>query len=699
MNGLQTPIRKSASNAAPAAAGPAPQPLGSPFRTPIRTRQNALPASPANEYYGAEAEPSTPKQAFSPRGRWINPEAQRVLDDRAAHPNERQSTMRLRWNVASLIVLAWCSQTGVYRQIKGVGQAAGMSPYVWSSLEWLGMAVLAYNIGEAVWYLLQPAQQYTDFPMTPSQRLRVGLDSRAQSTAKGAPVSAPRMTPSKAPSASKQTPGSVTDLESRRRTPVKGSTTPNGRNTTPRILRSPVAQSASAAQADYSTDGDLLTLTQVLNKVPGASSLTDNVLTTPTRGGGGGGDFALGSPPLSSQYGDSNLVTPRLPVSRYGLGDMAATTPLQQHLRGQPSFGLYQTATPASRASGREGTPGLSKDRSVGGVEYLEPHEVLEKYGVERDIFNWVENMHVWFVRHLLRPLCKQINELDSLFEQHGLGHLSCKNAVLDKAALEQAQASKQQSSSNIFGSSFSGGGFGGGFGTSMGSTNVLSHGPASQSVPQTLVELSMRYGELPQTKERMALEKYLLVPGYTCRDYIIQRVAALSQSSALPAYIFDGGGSHVPSGVSGSATGGASAASGASSLRLLPGEAGAAGQPWSATQHPTDAQLLFHLFCTFMDQTMPPVQNTRRPFTDRFVLQSERKPNSNLPVQITMVSRKKPHFCLVVKGCYYDVSANRNNLFLALILFVLIIKRECAGYLGLTNLGGKHVDLLSVTE
>ncbi|PIA18444.1 hypothetical protein COEREDRAFT_91290 [Coemansia reversa NRRL 1564] len=363
--------------------------------------------------------------------------------------------------------------------------------------------------------------------------------------------------------------------------------------------------------------------------------------------------------------GDLNLATPRLPTNRYGVNDMAVATPLHQHLRGQPPLGLYQTATPAARSGGGEGTKSVSKDGSSGEIDYLEPHEVLERYGVERDIFGWVENMHMWFVRHLLRPLNKQINELDALFEQHGLGHLTCRRAELDKAALAQAKNGQQ----GVFGS-FGSTGFGGGFGTSMGGTNVLSHAPAAQTVPQTLAELATRYGGLPQTKERMALEKYLQIPGYSCREYIVQRVNTLAQSGALPAYLFDNGGW---------ATG--------------------TEQMWNATEHPSDALLLFHLFCTFMDQTMPPVQNVRHPFTDRFVLQADFKPNTNLPVQIIQVARKRPHFCLVVKGAFYDIAAGRNNLFITLVLFMLEIQRECAGYLGLTNLGGKQVDLLSVID
>ncbi|KAJ2832066.1 hypothetical protein GGI24_001364 [Coemansia furcata] len=639
---IYTPTRGAPGSSIPQTASPT-----SPFKTPVRQSLNSA----------THQEPPLPQPGnqFPPKGNWFNPDAQRVLDDRASHLSERQSTMRLRWNVASLIVLAWCLQTGMYRQIKSAGLAVGISSSAWSILEWLGLTVLAYNTGEAVWCLLQPQNQYTNLAMTPSQRLRIGLDSRVKCTTRDTPVNPPKMTPS---SKRQYTPSSsVTDLESRRRTPVKGNglTTPGG-NTTPRPMRSPVSVAAAAGQPDYSTDGDFLTLTQVLKKVPGSSSITENPIGSPTRSGPGGGGFALGSPPLTSAYGDLyTTTTPRLPVSRYSINDMPVATPMQQHLRAQPTIGLYQTATPVSRASGSEGVKGSSKDRTAGDVDYLEPHEVLEKYGVERDILDWVENMHMWFVRHLLRPLCKQIDELDLLFDQHGIGHLSCRRAVLDTAALEQAKPTGPSGFAT----------FGGGLGAS-----------GTSAIPQTLAELSLKYGELPQTKERMALEKYLRIPGYLCRDYIVQRVHTLAQSPALPAYTFDGGGSYMPSDST---------------------TASAQEQPWNPAIHPTDGQLLFHLFCTFMDQTMPPVQNSRHPFTDRYVLQPERKPDNNLPVQIIQVVRKRPHFCLMVKGSFYDVTASRNNLFITMILFVLEIQRECAGYLGLTNLGGKHVDLLAV--
>ncbi|KAJ1813190.1 hypothetical protein LPJ75_003296 [Coemansia sp. RSA 2598] len=699
MEALKTPVRRPHSAALP---GSAPQAYNL-LKTPARSLQEprmaasasrAVPQRANSDTISDQAQTQTSGADSVLRGKWTNPEAQRVLDDRASHLSERQSTMRLRWNVASLAALIWFSQTGIYHQIKSIGLATIVPVHVWSLLEWIGLAIFAYNIGEAVWYLLEPKNQYAGTAMTPTQRLRMGLDLHVASTAKAAPVSAPRMTPSKL-SVKPKTPGSVTDIEARRKTPMKATAAPSATKTagaTPRTLRSPVAMSTGLGSASYSTSNDLATLTQVLKKIPGASAADGKPQETPSIVRPAA-DLTATSPLAPSGFGGSAAATPRLPAGRFGLNEVAVSTPLQQHLRPQPTIGLYQTAAPVSRKIGSEGVKGVNKDRSSGDIEYLEPHEVLEKYGVERNILEWVENMHSWFVRHLLRPLCKQIDELDLLFEQNGLGHLSCKRAILDTQALEQAKNGSAGLAAGFgtagtmstgFGSSAFGGRFGTG-GLGAPATSSFGQGAQTQTVPQNLVELSLRYGELPQTKERMALEKYLLIPGYSCRDYIVQRVHTLSQSVALPAYTFDSGGSYAPN-----TDVGATAA--ASSSAQAPSE-----KPWNPAQHPTDAQLLFHLFCTFMDQTMPPVQNTRNPFTDRYVLQSDRKPDHNLPAQIIQVVRKRPHFCLFVKGSFYDVAANRNNLFIVLILFVLEIQRECAGYLGLTNLGGKHVDLLSV--
>ncbi|KAJ2411449.1 hypothetical protein GGI10_004254 [Coemansia sp. RSA 2530] len=532
----------------------------------------------------------------------------------------KQSALCLRWNAACLILLVGFLQTSLYRQIKSAILAIAVLLSAWSFLEWLTIALLAFNVSEAVWCLLWSQNQYTNIAMTPSQHWCIGFDTHVEPTTSNVPTRPPQMTLSTSTLKEQRNFLSVFDLESCRRVFSKG-------NFTTCPLRSPASRVATAGQFGYSMDGDLHMLLQVLKRVPGSARPVDN------------------TPP--SAFGNPCLASPYLPATHCGVSDMpSATLPMQQHLRTPPIIGIHQTARPEKRSS--KGSNGSGRARVAGDMNYVAPFEVLEMYSIKRDILDQVDGMRKWFVRHLLRPLCKHIDELDSLIDQHGFSHLSCKQTVLDTTALERAKSAR------------SGG---------IGIAGVSSHAQNESAIPQTLVDLSLKHGELPETKEHMALEKYLSIPGCLCRDYIIQCLHTLSQSDTLPDYIFDGGSNT---------------------------SASAQEQPWNPAIHSTDGQLLLRLFCTFMDHTMPATQGPSLPFTDRYVLQPGHKPNPFLPVQIVQVARKHLHLGLVVKDLYYDISAGQTSLFIILTIFVLEVQRKCAGYLSLTNLGGKHVGLLA---
>ncbi|KAJ2493369.1 hypothetical protein IWW37_000653 [Coemansia sp. RSA 2050] len=393
---------------------------------------------------------------FPSKGKWFNSEAQRVLDDRASRLSDKQSTLCLRWNVASLIALTWFLQTNVYRQIKSAGLVIAIPLSAWSLLEWLALVVLAFNASEAAWYLVRPQNQYAILAMTPSQRLCIGLDVQVEPTTSDAPTRPPKMTPPKSSIKEQRAFPSVTDLESRRSAFSKG-------NNTPCPLHSPVSLTATADRLGYSTDGDLRTVAQVLKRVPGSTTLADNTVALLARSGPSC-SFTLESLPVPSAFGNSYMATPYPPVSRHGIGNN-----------------------------------GSNRARIAGDQNHVAPFEVLEKYGVEHDVMDRVEGMGMWFVCYLLHPLYKQIDELDFLFGQHGLSHLSCRQAVLDTAALERAKSAVS-----------------GGFGIA-GAFSLVQN---ASVIPQTLVDFSLKHGKLSETKECMALEEHLGIPGYLCSFY-----------------------------------------------------------------------------------------------------------------------------------------------------------------------------------
>ncbi|KAJ2373604.1 hypothetical protein GGI05_007440, partial [Coemansia sp. RSA 2603] len=116
MDSYKTPIRISPGVTIPASV---PRPASTPFVTPSSLpRDYRLSSSASKADMQSQTQlPSLESESFS-RGKWINPEAQRVLDDRATHLSESQSTMRLRWNVLSIFAILFLLQSGLYRQIK-----------------------------------------------------------------------------------------------------------------------------------------------------------------------------------------------------------------------------------------------------------------------------------------------------------------------------------------------------------------------------------------------------------------------------------------------------------------------------------------------------------------------------------------------------------------------------------------------------
>ncbi|KAJ1951539.1 hypothetical protein FBU59_000082, partial [Linderina macrospora] len=143
-------------------------------------------------------QPYTPSdQLATPKGKWMNPDTQKVLDDRAQRPGDVQTAKRLRVNALFLAGLGVLSHTGILGNLKdGLGDSA-LLEVVWTVAKWLLLSGLAYNIGEAMWYLIQPKNEYTGLSLTPAQRRGIGLDSTVKATTNAPPVKAPQMTPSR----------------------------------------------------------------------------------------------------------------------------------------------------------------------------------------------------------------------------------------------------------------------------------------------------------------------------------------------------------------------------------------------------------------------------------------------------------------------------------------------------------------------
>lgn len=122
-------------------------------------------------------------------------------------------------------------------------------------------------------------------------------------------------------------------------------------------------------------------------------------------------------------------------------------------------------------------------------------------------------------------------------------------------------------------------------------------------------------------------------------------------------------------------------------------------------------SELIMALFCVYLDFQMPGEDKatiSTGPFSRGFFLaQSQSYPNALMHhheslrfTGIRQTSFKPPHFDVLHKGQLYECLDGPSNVFMAILVFLSLVKREFNGYVGLLNLNGASMHhLLSVVE
>lgn len=161
-----------------------------------------------------------------------------------------------------------------------------------------------------------------------------------------------------------------------------------------------------------------------------------------------------------------------------------------------------------------------------------------------------------------------------------------------------------------------------------------------------------------------------------TNQEYVVQRIKDLAKGTCIADYRWNCGSSHQ-------------------------------GQRWD--EHlPTDAAILFHLFCTYLDsQLMPLPQPGGRSFFNRYVIIGDKKTVKETVANVTNKSRcamlctnlLNPKFNFIsdkeIHNCVYD----RNNLFYVIIQFLIFMKQNHEGLLEGVNLGKSGINIMCVIE
>lgn len=277
--------------------------------------------------------------------------------------------------------------------------------------------------------------------------------------------------------------------------------------------------------------------------------------------------------------------------------------------------------------------------------------DALKELGISADWEERLESLREWLAVTVIRPLTNDIDRVERAFADSGMAHLGPASPA----------------SMTLFTSLAAG--------SSEGGQSAFYFAPptsiAAGSRPHSLMDLATQSRSDPMVQLRMRIEKYLDVGSYSglTRPALIQRLRGLAAGAALD----QGSSSSV-----------------------------------------SDASLVMHLVCTFLDEKLPTTDPYQlQPFTSRYliapaaleggrireepdlhgvpiVLQPVPVPgHSGLPAVYHVLTKSK-RLVPLASGTR-PLSAVLHSL----TIFVAVIDRQYGGYLGVANLSSKAIGLL----
>eukprot|EP00455_Lapot_gusevi_P004136 TRINITY_DN11710_c0_g1_i6.p1 TRINITY_DN11710_c0_g1~~TRINITY_DN11710_c0_g1_i6.p1 ORF type:complete len:584 (+),score=132.36 TRINITY_DN11710_c0_g1_i6:85-1752(+) len=196
----------------------------------------------------------------------------------------------------------------------------------------------------------------------------------------------------------------------------------------------------------------------------------------------------------------------------------------------------------------------------------------------------------------------------------------------------------------------------------------LLANPPSSHALAKFFIRVAP---QLPEVKFRQQLHKYLDVSGEAVRAYVAQRIRELSQGyNTIAAYNYNGGSDWN-------------------------------GKPWQASL-PTDAQILLHLFCTFLDFSCKSLDWAS--FASRFLIHhnsSEAKDKNTFakPLVILQSGTDRPYFYLICEQGKqrWTIKPGSSNLFHVIVMLLFYVKTRLGGKLDGMNFGDDSLKLFKI--
>ncbi|RUS28405.1 hypothetical protein BC938DRAFT_481926 [Jimgerdemannia flammicorona] len=651
---------------------PVPQTRHSqPILSQSHTARYRTPAAYGATTYGASttyvASPTTPVRSTQPiastpagtrsdetpfTGRWENPAFRKLLEEKLEKGVKAEMADKIRWSLGGLLGMGIFSQTPFHRAF------TTMFGKYFRYLEIFLCVLFIYNICEGMWNLLKPSENFANLPLTPTQRKMVGLDPRVKPTVNNPVIPVPHYSRSSpksrpdhfennyGPTRTVNTPSSFKPNPGTAFARIPGFYAPTPASPMPpfSLRKTPVQRVA------YDPFGSPADLDRLLREETPSMKTTE----TTTQSSGLGTSSVL--PDRSGMLSDTSVI---LPTS----------------VPGMTADWTYHTAT---RSMPTTATVGKGDSAAGGAGAILEPDKVLAKLKIEQHMHNWTHGMREWISNRVVIPLANRIDQVDADLEKEGWGYLNTTHASYFRCGPPPVAASTTAGSSTATGSGLF-------YGSAprpslFGGSTFGNYGqPQPPQPPQSLMDLAQRFGTQAVVKERLKIEKYLNVDGFSAnsRDYVLERR-------------WRGGPSSWRSRGTAAPTGGATAGLGARSYRQT--RRNTQTRPFPAPDR--NAPILHLHGLRHAHVRRGPTPNWKPPVRAQILRADPKK-----QIQIRQIKKSPPHFLLNVGTTTWDVYPKRNNVFQTLVLFTYYVQKEHNGYLGLLNLAGRAIDLVSVVE
>ncbi|KAF8975652.1 hypothetical protein BGZ46_008944 [Entomortierella lignicola] len=528
--------------------------------------------------------------------------------------------------------------------------------------KWAVILLLLFNIIEVLFSYTQGSNNFENLPLTPSQRTLLGLD----------------------PIISK-VPGAVPVFK-------KSTTTPRNLTEKPILSTyiSPSHGSFASTKTSFQKAGAVSSgleykdATTILNKSMSRSfnqsSVQDKAdLNRLMRN-------IEAREELQAEWKNSDADPAKRPFGLHGsfgapqsglqTGVDMSVPDLLASLNSRGPINRYQPALRTTLSKDHTSKTDLQKD----GLYVVGYSKVLKNLKVsEQQLDRWAFNLRKWLWNKVVKHVCSEMEIVDAELARQGLSYLDCKSATMFYASVPLPQNTVNGTSSTTaaaapatqapLSSSLAWGA------ASIANTRLPSAFATSQpqqpQLPTSLQDLETRYGQSRIVKQRIYLESYLAVPGYANRKYVVERLQAMGP--LLSHFIWD---SH--------------------------GIAWDGGKKAWSPDLPSDAQIIMHLFTTYIDSAMPshPSQvYDRFPFTYKHYVPVDNKPDPTTALQIKQTSKYPPDYSLVVEGSMWEVVPKRLNVWYTIVLFIYMVMKENAGYIGQINIGTQIIGLGDVVD